>query len=102
MQNWPYVDLGYINVEHFRSMPQKNDSVQKWEYLTAEVVLVPGSGNAVMFFDHYTKEYKGQRSELDAYLEKLRADDWKLTIAGNIFDGKAYQFRRANFRRAVG
>jgi hypothetical protein len=99
MQKWPYVDFLSLNVEHFRSTPQKNDAAQKWEYLTVEAVFV--SQSAVMFFDHYTKEYKGQRSELDAYLEKLGADGWKLTIAGNVHDGKAYRFRRYEFRRAI-
>jgi hypothetical protein len=56
--------------------------------------------NVVMFFDHYAKEYKGQRSELDEYLEKLGADGWKLTSTGH-YDGKAYQFRRYHFRRAI-
>lgn len=46
MQKWPYVDIGYINVEHFRSTPKKNDPAQKWESLTVEAVFV--SENAVM------------------------------------------------------
>jgi hypothetical protein len=46
MQKWPYADIGYINVEHFRSTPKKNDPVQKWEYLTVEAVFV--SENAVI------------------------------------------------------
>ena len=87
MQKWPYVDFGYLNVEHIRFMPQKNDPAQKWEYLTVEAVFVLVSENAVMFFDHYTKEYKGQRSELDEYLEKLGVDGGKLTLAGNVYDG---------------
>lgn len=98
MQKWPYADFGYINVEHFRK-PQKNDPVQKREYLTVEAVFV--SENAVMFFDHYAKEYKKQRSELNTYLQKLGADGWKLTTAGNMVDGKTYRFRRYQFRRAI-
>jgi hypothetical protein len=93
MQEWPYADIAYLNVEHFRSIPQKR------EYLTVEAVFV--SENAVMFFDHYRKEYKRQRSELDEYLQKLGADGWKLTTAGNMVDGKAYRFRRYHFRRAI-
>ena len=62
--------------------------MQKRESLTVEAVFV--SENAVMFFDHYTKEYKRQRSELDEYLQKLGADGWKLATAGNMVDGKAY------------
>src|SRR5919109_3036767 len=48
MQKWPYADIGYINVEHFRSTPKKNDPAQKREYLTVEAVF--GSENAVMFY----------------------------------------------------
>jgi hypothetical protein len=39
MQKWLYVDLGYLNVEHIRFMPHKNDPAQKWEYLTVEAGL---------------------------------------------------------------
>jgi hypothetical protein len=99
MQKWPYADIAYLNVDHFRSIPQKNDPVQKREYLTVEAVFV--SENAVMFFDHYKREYKRQRSELDEYLQELGADGWKLTTAGNIVDGNAYRFRRYHFRRAI-
>jgi hypothetical protein len=99
MQKWPYVNFGYLNVEQFRK-PQKNDPPQKREYLTVEAVFVPASEN-VMFFEHYTKGYKGQKSELDEYLEKLGADGWKLTFAGNLYEGRGYQFRRYHFRRAV-
>jgi len=94
MQKWPYVDIGYVNVEHFRSTPKN----QKWEYLTVEAVFA--SENIVQFFDHYAKEYKSQRSELDEYLVKLGADRWKLTTAG-MFDGKKFQFRRYQFRREI-
>lgn len=99
MQKWPYADFGYINGEQFRK-PQKNDPVQKREYLTVEAVFIPAS-ETVMFFDHYTKEYKRQRSELDEYLQKLGADGWKLTTTGNMVDGKAYRFRRYHFRRVI-
>ena len=98
MQKWPYADIGYINVEHFRSTPKKDDPAQKWQYLMVEAVFV--SENAAMFFDHYAKEYKKQRSELDEYLARLDADGWKLTTAG-VYEGKAYQFRQYQFRRAV-
>src|SRR5215216_4860553 len=86
MQKWPYAEVGYLNVEHFRFMSQKNASAQKREYLTVEAVFGLISETAVMFFDHYTKEYKGQRRELDEYLEKLGADGWKF-IAINIGAG---------------
>jgi len=99
MQKWPYTGMKYLGVDHFRK-PQLNDPTQKREYLTVEAVFVPDSVN-VMFFDHYAKEYRGQKSELDEYLEKLDADGWKLTVAGDLFSGKGYQFRRYHFRRIV-
>ena len=99
MQKWPYADIAYLNVQHFRAIPPKNDKMQKMEYHTVETVFV--SDNAVMFFDHYAKEYRKERSELDAYLEQLDADGWKLTGAGPMFDGKGYRFRRYHFRRAI-
>ena len=99
MQKWPYADFGYINVEYFRSTPQKKDLAQSWEHLTVEAVFV--SEMQVIFFDQYAKEHKQQRSELDEYLGKLGADGWKLTVAGDLFRGKGYQFRRYQFRRAI-
>lgn len=101
MQKWPYADFGYLGVEQLHFMPQKNNLKQKREYLTVEAVFPAGSEKAVLFFDHYTKEYKGQRSEFDEYLEKLNADGWKLTVAGNFFLGKGYKFRRYHFRRVI-
>ena len=101
MQNWPYADVMYLNAEHMRSLPQQKDALQKWEYLTVEVVFPSASENAVMFFDHYANDYKSRRSELNEYLEKLDADSWTLTMAGPIFKGKAYSFRRIQFRRLV-
>ena len=100
MQKWPYADFAYLNIDHFQFTPKKNARSQKREYLTLEAVFVPAS-EAVMFFDHYAKVYRRQRSELDAYLEKLVADGWKLTFVGNMFDGKTYQFRRYQFRRVI-
>jgi hypothetical protein len=100
MQKWPFADIGYLNVDHLRSMPKEKDAAPAWEYLMVEAVFV--SENAVMFFDHYAKKYKKQRSELDEYLEKLGADGWKLTVAGNLIDEKAYRFRRYQFRRVTG
>ena len=99
VKKWPYANFAYLGADHLSFMPQKNSSVQKREYLTVEAVFVPGS-EKVMFFDHYAKEYKQQRSELDGYLEKLGAEGWKLT-SNSWFDGKSYQFRRYLFRRAV-
>jgi hypothetical protein len=61
MQKWPYLDLGYLNVEHIRFMPQKNDPAQKWGYLTVEAVFVPVSENAAMFFDHYKFSRMGSK-----------------------------------------
>jgi hypothetical protein len=49
MQKWPYVNFGYLNVEHIRFMPQKNDPAQKWEYLTVEAVFVPVSEMQLCF-----------------------------------------------------
>jgi hypothetical protein len=100
MQKWPYADFGYINVEHFRFPPQEKGLAQKREYLTVEAVFSLVSENTVMFFDHYVKEYKKQRSELDEYLEKLGVDGWKLTTSGG-HHGEAYDFRRYHFRRAI-
>ena len=100
MKKWPYTDFAYLAVDYLRFMPQKNSLTDKREYLTVEAVFV--SQNTVMFFDHYAKEYKSQRNELDEYLEKLNADGWKLTVAGNMVNGKVYQFRRYHFRRAIG
>jgi hypothetical protein len=96
MQKWPYAKIGYLNVEHFRSSFQNNDPTPKWEYLTVEAMFIPLSENAVIFFDHYTKEYKGQRNELDDYLAKLGAEGWKLTVAFGDADlgQKGYTFRR--------
>ena len=101
MKKWPYADFAYLGAEHFRFPLQKNDRVPKRKYLMVEAVFVAGS-ETVMFYDHYAKEYKRQRSELDEYLERLGTDGWKLTIAGNMVEGKGYQFRRYQFRRAIG
>ena len=67
-----------------------------------EAVFPAGSESAVMFFDHYTKEYKGKSSEFDEYLESLNTDGWKLTLAGNFFIWKGYRYRRYHFRRVIG
>lgn len=99
MQKWPYADFTHVNVAHIRSAPKKNASAQMWEHLIVEAVFV--SEHIVQFFDHYTKEYKSRRSELDAYLEKLDTDRWTLTVAGNLVTGKGYQFRRYQFRRVT-
>ena len=98
MQTWPYADFAHIHVEYFRKL-QKNNAAQTWEYLTVETVFV--SENTIMFFDHYAKEYKKQRSELDAYFANVSADGWQLTYAGSMVNGKGYQFRRYHFRRGV-
>ena len=97
MQKWPYADFTHINVEYFRK-PQQNQPAQIPEYLMVEAVFVPDS-EVVMFFDHYAKEYRQQRAELDAYLEKLSVDSWKLTDAGSMVNGKGYHLRRYHFRR---
>ena len=57
---------------------------------------------SVVFFDRYTKEYKGKSSEFEEYMEKLGADDWKLIETGGVIEGKGYRFRRYHFRRAIG
>jgi hypothetical protein len=100
MQKWPYVNFAYLNVEHLWLMPLMDASAPKWENLTVEAVFSPVSEN-IMFFDHYTKELKSKRSEFDKYLKKLGEDGWKLTLSGNLFDGKTYQFRRYRFRRSI-
>lgn len=68
----------------------------KWEYLNVEARFLPASKNAVMFFDHYAREYKGQRSDLDHYFAKLSVEGWKLTMAfhDSIQSSHAYVFRR--------
>lgn len=56
-----------------------------WEYLFVEAMFVldPQNpqelSNRVMFFDHYAREYGGQKSDLDNYFAKLTADGWELT-----------------------
>lgn len=99
MQKWPYAGITYLAVDHLPFTPQQNHPAQKREYLTVEAIFA--SETTVMFFDHYAKQYNGQRSELDVYLDKLDADGWKLTVAGDLFEGKGYQFRRFQFRRTI-
>ncbi|HKY53792.1 MAG TPA: hypothetical protein VJM08_05760 [Anaerolineales bacterium] len=101
MQKWPYSDFGYVGVEPLYFMSQRDNPKQKREYLTVEAVFSTGSENAVLFFDHYTKLHKGQRSEFDEYLDTLNADGWKLTYAGNFSIGRGFKFRRYHFRRVV-
>jgi hypothetical protein len=71
--------------------------MQKWEYRSLETRSVPDSQNTIMFFDHYAKEYKGQRSDLDNYFVKLGAEGWKLTMRSyEVNDNrKIYVFRRS-------
>ena len=101
MQKWPYAKLTHLSVEHFQFNPKRDDSPKKREYLTVEVVFPSASENSVMFFDHFAKEYRSKRSELDQYLERLAAEGWKLTLAGPVFEGKSYLFRRFDFRRTI-
>ena len=101
MQKWPYADFGYVGVEPLHFMLGQNIPEQKREYLTIEAVFPASSENAVQFFDHYAKEYKSQKSEFDAYLEKLSTDGWKLAFAGNFFIGRGYRFKRYHFRRTM-
>ena len=101
MQNWPYVNFTYLNIEHFLFKPPKSDLARMWEYLTVEAVFPSTSESGVMFFDHYAGEYKSQRNEFNEYLEKLNADGWKLTMSGPLFEGKSYFFRRLKFRRII-
>ncbi len=70
--------------------------MQKWEYLNVETKSLPASRNAVMFFDHYAKEYKGRKSDLDTYFVKLSTQGWKLTMAfyDDSHANKVYLFRR--------
>ncbi len=70
--------------------------MQKWEYLNVETRSLSASQNAVMFFDHYAKEYKGRKSELDTYFVKLSTEGWKLTMAfhDDSRTSNAYLFRR--------
>lgn len=96
MQTWPFTDIAYLNVEHFRS---RHSAAQKWEHRTVEAVFV--SETTVQFFDHNLKEYKNKRNELDEYLQRLSVDSWKLTYAGSMVNGKGYQFRRYHFQRAT-
>ena len=99
MLKWPYADMGYLSVEHWRSIPHKDDPAQTWEYLTIQAVFV--SDHAVLFFDEYAKEYKRQRAELDEFLERLGVDGWKLTTSINKLNASVYQFRQYHFRREI-
>jgi hypothetical protein len=101
MHEWPYADFNYLNLEHLGALPRQQDLAQKWEYLAVELVLPAPSSHSVMFFDHYAGEYKSQRSELSEYLDKLSSDGWKLTSAGALLKGKAFLFRRIQFRRRL-
>jgi len=70
----------------------ENALLRDWEYLFVEAMFVldpqkpPGLSNRVMFFDHYAKEYRGQRSDLDNYFAKLSAEGWKLTMGPWSYD----------------
>ena len=97
MQKWPVADFTHINVEYFRFTSERNTPAPIWEYLTVQAVFV--AEDTVQFFDHYLNQYKRQRSELDAYLQKLAADGWKL-ISNHWADRTSYQFREYSFRRA--
>jgi hypothetical protein len=97
MQKWPFADFTHINVEYFRFSSEKSTPAPMWEYLTVQAVFV--AEDTVQFFDHYLNQYKRQRSELDAYLQKLAADGWKL-ISNHWADRTSYQFREYSFRRA--
>ncbi len=70
--------------------------MRKWEYLNVETRSLPASRNAVMFFDHYAKEYKGRKSDLDNYFVKLGTEGWKLAMAfhDDAHSSNAYVFRR--------
>ncbi len=70
--------------------------MRKWEYLNVEARFLPTSKSAVMFFDHYAKEYKGRKSDLDHYFTRLNLEGWKLTMAfhDDRQSSNAYVFRR--------
>jgi hypothetical protein len=61
------------------------NALTDWEYLSVEALFVPDPqdprqhSDRVMFFDHYAREYRGQRSDLDQFFAKLTAEGWKLT-----------------------
>jgi hypothetical protein len=61
------------------------NALTNWEYMSVEALFVPDPqdprqlSDRVMFFDHYTREYRGQRSDLDQFFAKLTAEGWKLT-----------------------
>jgi hypothetical protein len=62
------------------------NALTDWEYLFVEAMFVLDPqdpqelSNRVMFFDHYAKEYRGQKSDLDHYFAKLTAEGWELTM----------------------
>ena len=64
----------------------ENALSKDWEYLFVEAMFVldpqnpQGLSNRVMFFDHYAKTYRGQRSDLDHYFAQLSAEGWELTM----------------------
>jgi hypothetical protein len=75
----------------------QKSSVKNWEHRTVEVRILPDSQN-VMFFDHYAKQYREQKSDLDHYLAKLHADGWKQIMGLWPFQAnpniKIYVFKR--------
>ena len=67
-------------------------SVQYWEYRLVEAMFVPDPqhpqelSDQVMFFDHYAKAYREQKSDLDDYFAKLASEGWELTIEPWAYD----------------
>ncbi len=70
----------------------ENGLLRDWEYRFVEAVFLIDPQNPqtlsdrVMFFDHYAKEYKGQKSELDNYFTKLTGEGWELTMGPWSYD----------------
>ena len=70
----------------------ENALLRDWEYLFVEAMFVVDPQNPkelsarVMFFDHYAKEYMGQKSDLDNYFTKLTGEGWELTMGPWSYD----------------
>ena len=69
-------------------------NLHRSEHLRLEVRFLPASQTALLFFDHYAKQFMSQKSDLDHYFAKLGAEGWKLTGYDTQGETKLYMFRR--------
>ena len=67
---------------------------QEWDYLFVETMFVIDPQNPqelsdrVLFFDHYAKEFRGRRSDLDHYFAKLTSEGWELAMGPWSYDDR--------------